>query len=162
MQDLLNICKTHFKDCKVVMSVGAMRGKYLLDLPCKKIALDAYKHYLNEIAEECEKRWGYAEEILPTIASNSIDGIMALDFIEHVEKNVGWTILQDIERIASKAILVYTPKGFKPQHEKKTKNMTGLELDLQTHRSGWTQKDLESVGYYVKPFQGGLLGYRSK
>ena len=139
-----------FVDCASVLSVGSMRGKFLDSLPCKrKIALDAYKPYLDEIAFPCEKIHGDANIVLPSLPDEYVDGVMATDFIEHVTKEQGVILLNHMLRLAKKRVAVFTPNGFFPQDEVRTQ-CSGEELQWQTHRSGWTIDELEELGFEVE------------
>ncbi len=139
-------------ECRSILSVGSMRGKFMDKIRCKrKIALDAYKPYLDEIPFQCEKLHGYANDILPTLADESIDGIMALDFIEHLDKQDSLFCLREMSRIAKSRVVIFTPKGFQQNKYLKNENLTELERDLQTHKSGWYPDELEGLGYDIKP-----------
>ena len=146
-----------FVDCDSVLSVGSMRGKFLDALPCKrKIALDVYKPYLDEIEFSCEKLHGDANVILPALPDEYVDGVMATDFIEHVTKEQGIVLLQQMLRLAKKRVAVFTPNGYFPQDEARTQ-CTGEELHWQIHRSGWTIEELEGLGFEVERW---MYGWR--
>jgi hypothetical protein len=66
---------------------------------------------------------------------------VALDLIEHVSKKEGNALIQDMERIASKKILIFTPNGFLRQQSH--------DGDLQEHLSGWTADEMQSLGFTV-------------
>lgn len=77
------------------------------------------------------------------------DAVIAIDVIEHLVKKDTLKLLDKMEKIARKEVIVLTPNGF-------------CHLDhydnnpYQTHKSGWTKKDLEACGYKVY----GLLGLK--
>ena len=54
---------------------------------------------------------------LANIPSKSFDVVIAMDVIEHFEKEQGWIFLGELERIASKRTIVFTPNGFLHQGE---------------------------------------------
>ena len=61
---------------------------------------------------------------------NSFDCVLALDVIEHFKKEEGLKILIEMERIAAKKVIIYTPNGFLKQK--------ALDAnDGQVHLSGW-------------------------
>lgn len=78
------------------------------------------------------------------------DACIALDVIEHLTKQDGLKLMEDMEKIAKKRVVFFTPSGFLPQHH--TSND-----DLQEHLSGWEPTEMESHGYRVI----GLLGPKS-
>jgi hypothetical protein len=70
------------------------------------------------------------------------DVVIANELIEHLDKWAGWKLLERLEQIASRLIIVTTPNGFVPQ---------GPEHGnpWQRHRSGWFTHDFEGLGYDV-------------
>lgn len=87
----------------------------------------------------------------------SIDVVLALDVIEHLPKIDGYKLIQEMERIARRKVVIVTPNGFSPK--------TSLEdgSPLQAHRSGWILEDFVNLGYDVKGVFGlrGLRGERA-
>jgi 2-polyprenyl-3-methyl-5-hydroxy-6-metoxy-1,4-benzoquinol methylase len=77
---------------------------------------------------------------------NSFDVVIALDIIEHLEKDESLKMIEACEKIARKAVILETPEGFIPQDM----DIQGHGADeWQTHRCGWEVKELESMGYQV-------------
>jgi len=76
------------------------------------------------------------------VVEGGVDCIVALDFIEHLQKERGQAFLSEIERAADKQVIVFTPVGFQPQEP-----YDGNEF--QRHRSGWTPAEFRSRGYDV-------------
>lgn len=74
--------------------------------------------------------------------SKSFDVVIAMDVIEHFEKDQGWKFLLELERIARKRVIIFTPNGFLPQGEYD-------ENPHQLHRSGWEVKEFIDRGYAV-------------
>ncbi len=72
----------------------------------------------------------------------SFDIVVALDLIEHLEKNDGLLLLDMMEKIASKKVIIYTPNGFLPQGDRESN-------PWQVHLSGWTVEEFEKRGYDV-------------
>ena len=73
------------------------------------------------------------------------DACVALDLIEHLPKDDGWQLLDDLEHCATQRVVIFTPNGFLPQH--------GHD-DLQEHLSGWTPDEMRRRGYNVLGFYG--------
>ena len=89
---------------------------------------DAY--ILSDIfdaAEELDKRF---------------DCVVALDIVEHFEKEDGLRFLRRLEQIARRRVIVLTPNGFSPS-EPFDDNLS------QRHLSGWDAADLRDLGYRV-------------
>lgn len=76
--------------------------------------------------------------------SKSFDLVIALDVIEHLNKEDAISMINQCEVIAKKAVILETPKGFIPQ------NIDILGYGghkYQTHYSGWEEKELNDLGY---------------
>jgi hypothetical protein len=94
------------------------------------------------------------------IKPKKFDAAIALDVIEHLKKSEGEKMLKNMEKIARKKVIIFTPNGFIPQYDKDNK--------LQTHLSGWSVNDFKKRGYTVfgmsgwKPLRGdfGALKYK--
>jgi hypothetical protein len=78
------------------------------------------------------------------------DACIALDVIEHLTKEDGIKLIEQMERISRHKVIFLTPSGFLPQH-------TYDNNDLQEHLSGWEASEMEQRGYQVL----GLLGPKS-
>ena len=74
------------------------------------------------------------------LKDRSFDFIIAIDFIEHLEKKDGWKLLDWMEKNSNIAAIIYTPNGFlyQPSIE---------EGDFQEHKSGWDVNDFRGLGY---------------
>ena len=70
----------------------------------------------------------------------SFDAIIAIDVIEHFSKNDGQKLLEEMQKVARKKIIILTPNGFYSQG-----HFEGNPY--QVHKSGWSRKDLETYGY---------------
>src|SRR5690606_12372244 len=49
------------------------------------------------------------------VPARSYDAVVALDLIEHLTKDEGLKLLKDMETIARKKVILFTPNGFLPQ-----------------------------------------------
>jgi SAM-dependent methyltransferase len=76
----------------------------------------------------------------------SFDAITCLEVIEHLDKDDGLKLLENIERIARKTIIIMTPYGYMPIH-KRTDN-TNLN-----HLSGWYPDEFKKRGYTIYYFK---------
>ncbi|WP_072378397.1 methyltransferase domain-containing protein [Hyphomicrobium sp. NDB2Meth4] len=104
-----------------------------------------------------------ALEALAALHDNSVDSIFLLDVIEHLEKDVGLKVIAEIERVASRQAVVFTPLGFMPQHmESGEPDAWGLSGGvMQEHKSGWLPDDFAAgwefhicETYHSKNFRG--------
>jgi SAM-dependent methyltransferase len=96
--------------------------------------------------------------------SGSFDAVVALDVIEHFEKEDALRLLNEMERVSRDGVIVLTPNGFVPQPPTE-------DEPWQEHRSGFESDELRALGYEVVgvggvarlraaygAFRGGLLG----
>ena len=72
----------------------------------------------------------------------SFEVVAAIDVIEHFAKEDGYRLLEKMEQIASRRVVVFTPNGFLPQNEH-SGNI------LQRHLSGWSVEEMTQRGYRV-------------
>jgi Methyltransferase domain len=86
-------------------------------------------------------------ELAGRFQPGQFDACVALDVIEHLKKPDGLKLMEDMERIAKKRVVFFTPSGFLPQGHTDSD-------DLQVHLSGWEPAEMEEHGYEVI----GLLG----
>lgn len=72
----------------------------------------------------------------------SFDCVAALDLIEHLTKEEGARLIEMIEIIARKKVIIFTPNGFLLQRE-------GDDNPRQVHKSGWSVEEMKKRGYDV-------------
>ena len=111
--------------------------------------VDIYKKAI----ETAHKRNTYHKlikgDLLKTIRNKKLipkyyDVVFFSQVIEHVTRNQGEKILDEIEKIAKKRIIVGTPRGFMEQPDEFLD-----DNPYQVHRSGWTIADFTKRGYKV-------------
>ncbi len=91
----------------------------------------------------------------------SFDCVLASDVIEHLDKEDGYKLMEKMEKIAKKKVIIFTPNGFLPQGEYD-------DNPWQVHKSGWEVDEMRQQGYKVigingwKPLRGeyAALKYR--
>lgn len=74
--------------------------------------------------------------------AGSFDCVLASDVIEHLKKEEGVFLIKEMEKIAKKRVVIFTPNGYVPQ--KGTP-----ENPYQQHLSGWNVQEMRSLGYRV-------------
>lgn len=138
-----------------VLDVGAGLAKYhpiLMDRGCNLTLIDAHKPYLDERVS----RWPQIETIEGDVTHAALwdlvidkrrwDVALAIDFIEHLERDHAQDVIDDMRDLAPKVIL-FVPEGNHPQDT----DHYGMGGDhWQTHRSVWYDKDLEDLGFEVE------------
>ena len=121
-------------------------NKYCVGVDAHKQSLDysKSKNIHNEYVE-CN-----ILRISELFKDNAFECVIAIDVIEHLEKDDGFKLLDAMERIASRKVIVFTPNGFLPQGDR-------FSNPWQVHLSGWTVDDFEKRGYSII----GINGHRS-
>lgn len=77
---------------------------------------------------------GDALDILPTLPESGYDLVLAIDILEHLNKEDGCIFMEHLKRVACKAALISTPKNFIPQE---------VEANpYENHLSVWSRKEL--------------------
>lgn len=146
------ILKNAIGESKTILDLGCGDGS-LMDLLSKgkKWKITGIDIYLKSI-NGAKKRNIYHKlirgDLLKTIRNNNLktkyDVVFFSQVIEHVTRNQGEKLLNEIEKLAKKRIIVGTPRGFMEQpHEFLDNN------PYQVHKSGWSIEDFSSRGYKV-------------
>lgn len=136
-------------DGSSVLDVGAGLAKYhelLIAKGCKLTLVDAHEPYLAERAARFPAAAESGQVVLmPRKATalpgsfyhNPFDVALAIDFIEHLDRDEARAVVMELCFIAQKVIL-FTPEGNHPQTTDGY-NMGGDHW--QTHRSTWEADD---------------------
>mgnify|MGYP003526586461 CR=1 len=113
-----------------------------------RVGVDIYDEYFKHI--EIDVPYAVVKydvrKLKDIFIPKSFDLVIALDIIEHLEKEESLELIRQCEEIAKLGVVLETPKGYIPQN---------LDIqghgghEWQTHRSGWEPKDLEDLGYKV-------------
>ena len=77
----------------------------------------------------------------------AVDLVTMIDFIEHLERDEAMSALKDAELVASRRVVLFTPRGHFPQADYDALNLGGEAF--QRHRSEWDVADLRALGYAV-------------
>ena len=133
------------------IDVGSGDGKYtnrllgwLPDLTTW--ALDAYAPGLASTTASI-KIIGALPGALAAVRDKAVDVAFCLDVIEHLEKTPSIDLVRQLERVARKAVVLFTPRGYMPQD-----GLDAGERGWQpwlAHRCGWEVEELEEMGYEV-------------
>lgn len=78
-----------------------------------------------------------------------VDIIIALEVVEHLNKNEGMKFLISLSTLAREKIVISTPYGLYKQHDT-------YEYQFEEHKSFWTEKDFTKAGYNVNKYGIGL------
>lgn len=146
---LLRELQHTLRDCRSVLDVGCGTASPLRSLRVETlVGLEGFEPAWKEAREKQthdEVVLGDVRRLRTVFGDRRFDACVALDLIEHLPKDDGWRLLDDMEHLARRRVVVFTPSGFLPQQG---------HGDLQEHLSGWTADDLRSRGYRVIGFCG--------
>lgn len=84
--------------------------------------------------------------VLNVLPDRSVDTILLIDVIEHLEKKDGELLLAETLKKAKKQVVIFTPLGFVQQHVRPDgTDAWGLNgADWQEHRSGWLPDEFDA------------------
>ncbi|HEY4798286.1 MAG TPA: methyltransferase domain-containing protein [Bacteroidia bacterium] len=88
-----------------------------------------------------------ALDIVSKFGERSFDCVVASDLIEHLTKEDGIKLIEAMEKVAKKKVVIYTPNGFLEQRE-----YDGNKY--QVHISGWEIDEMQKLGYKVTGING--------
>ncbi|WP_040413576.1 class I SAM-dependent methyltransferase [Desulfosporosinus sp. OT] len=140
-------------DSRTVLDVGCGIGTTLKEFCCPiKIGVDAHRPYLENAksGEQFIKINFPAERLSELFLPNSLESVTLIDVIEHLEKGIALDVLRQVEVIAFKRVIVFTPRGFFKQIDVDHYGLGGESY--QRHRSGWEVEDFQKLGYNVVVF----------
>lgn len=132
---------------KTVLDVGcgvSFKSKYIS--ANIHVGVDIYEEYFKHI----EAPIPYVvikydiRKLKDIFMPKSFDLVIALDVIEHLNKEDAVSVIDQCEVIAKDAVILETPSGFVPQ------NIDILGYGghkYQTHYSAWDQDELQILGY---------------
>jgi SAM-dependent methyltransferase len=157
---------THY-EIELAKAVGACQS--LLDVGCGSGSpIKSFSHKMHCVGvdafapsiEKSEKQGIHKEyhemkvlDIGKKFGPGSFDCVLATDLIEHLSKEDGIKLIEMMERIAKKTVIIFTPNGYLPQGKYENN-------PWQVHLSGWTAEEMVGRGYRVigisgwKPLKG--------
>ncbi len=160
----LNTMRKELADCHSCVDIGCGAGSPVRHLEFEySVGVEGHAPTLKaaqKLHTHNEFRLAGATELDKHFSENQFDCCIALDLIEHLTKKDGIKLIRDMEQIASRKILIFTPNGFLPQQSH--------DGDLQEHLSGWSVEEMESLGFKVfgmhghKALRGGMHQHRLK
>lgn len=147
-----------FSDYKEELKKVTRDYATLLDVGCGKGSPVQYLHEglysvgvdIFEPALEMSKQHGIHNEykkmnvldIDQAFEKDSFECVLASDLIEHLTKEEGLTLIDKMETIAQKRIIIFTPRGFVHQDEYE-------DNPWQEHKSGWEVAEMREKGYDI-------------
>ena len=141
------------KNCRTVIDLGCGNtspGKYVKSKNHYWVGVDRFEPYLTQSSyHKIHDKYIKSDILKLKMPAKSFECAMALDVIEHLEKKDGSKLINIMEALASKKIIIFTPNGFLPQ---KIKNGN----IFQEHKSGYSCEEMKKMGFNVY----GVNGYK--
>ena len=159
------IVTTYIEKGETVLDLGCGYGEPFVDSKFKLlVGVDAWKKVFK-LSEYDLVIYENIKKIGKLFAESSFDVVTAIDVIEHLPKEDGFKLIKDMERIAKKKVLIFTPKIW-------TENRDSFEnpvywsygnKNYNLHRSLWTEKDFIELGYdFLRCQEGYILAGKLK
>lgn len=148
---LTSLIDKEVQDNWTILDAGCGRSSLLKKIKkgIYRVGLDIYKPYILE----SKKQLIHDDYILGDVRalpfqSNSFDCIMAIEVLEHLERSDGLKMIEEMERVAKKKIILTTPNGFLPTHAGPKDN------PKESHLSGWKCDELRKLGFKLYGLNG--------
>lgn len=136
------------KESETILDLGCGKGDIMASLKRRgykgaAIGGDVFLRYLK-VCKTCPT---YNDCVLldaryPPFREKSIDLILFIGVIEHLGKGDGLVVLEELDRLSKKRIIVLTSSGFLPQDS--------FDCNIyQEHKSGWFPEEFRKRGYKV-------------
>jgi ubiquinone/menaquinone biosynthesis C-methylase UbiE len=140
------LLRKEVKSCRTVIDLGCGNAsplKYIKSKNQYTVGVDRFEPYLKKSKERFIHDKYIKSDILKLdLPAKSFECAMALDVIEHFEKKEGWKLINAMERLAQKKIVLVTPNGFVPQEI--------IDSNLyQQHKSGYNYTEMKKMGFRV-------------
>lgn len=153
-KELVSAAMQAMKPAEVLLDIGCGIVPQNYVRPRVHICCEPYGEYVEhlqkKIADMAQKDRHYVvvnmgwHEAVRYFPEKSVDTVILVDVIEHLEKEEGRKLLQATEKVARRQVIVFTPLGFMPQHHGDGKDAWGLNGgDWQEHKSGWMPEDFQ-------------------
>lgn len=119
------------------------------NLKCKSIlGVDMHLKYLDRIKSNYST---IQTEVVNTklFPDKSYDAVICLDVLEHIETNSALKLIGEMERIARKIVIIYTPREFH-KNEEHIDDVWGMGKNpSQEHLSFISQEQFKKLGFKV-------------
>lgn len=139
--------------CQSLLDIGCGTNsevRHLKNHPMKKIGLEIFPAAIEESKKKKihdEYVCGDAKEMDRLFPFKSIDCVISMDMVEHLEKKEALELIKKMENVAKKIMIIQTTSGFWPQRE-----VDGNSF--QIHRCGFSATEFRSMGYKVLGMNG--------
>lgn len=149
------------RESSELADLGCGQGNHLLGVPKPSIhqwlGVDSHEASLQVALDRGVYDKVEQSDVLTWLqnaASGSIDTVLASCVIEHMPKDMGFCLLNEMKRVCKRQAIVFTPNGFVPQPP-------DPDNPANEHVSGWTVGEFRQAGFDVRYGLNGLRGLRT-
>lgn len=119
------------------------------------VGIDIWKPYIVEAKKKkTHNDLLLADCLKVNFKPETFDVVLALDLIEHLDKDEGRYLIDRMKQWARKKVIISVPNGY-------TKGHLADGNPFQKHRSGWSPAELQALGFCVKGIGVKLPNYAS-
>ena len=131
-----------------ILDIGCGKGEPMKFINRHKrfytVGVDVFEPYINE----CKRQGTHNEYVLCDIQKlpfprKSFDIVLCMEVLEHLQREAGQKLLEAMEEIARKQVIISTPVGTYKQH-------TYDDNPHQEHKTIWRPAELKKLGYKVR------------
>ena len=155
--ELTAVLQNLLADTIFLVDLGCGEGSHLRNVErkvhSKWIGVDTHQLSLDAAVKEGIYEETFQDGIIEWLRrqpTSSVDTVLASCVIEHLEKEDGLALVDQMKRVCSNRAIIFTPNGFVPQPG-------SVENPANAHRSGWKVEELENLEFQVGV---GLYGLR--
>lgn len=141
------IAYRYFDKYESLLDVGG--GEGLLGVGVWKISRVACLDIFPPKTKPSNFTLGNALDAVSIYGSKSFDVVLCCEVIEHLPKDKGPELLQVLEQVARKIVIVTTPRGFLDQDPSKHPEAPWADNPHQKHLCGYLQDEFMDLGYNV-------------
>ena len=156
--DYPKILKKKLYDCNTVLELGCGYNSPIQYCNVHfSVGVELFEPYLQESKKKAiHKQYIKADIRKIEFKPKSFDTVVALDVLEHLTTEEGLMLIKKMEKWSRKKIIIFTPNGYVWQDDYDNN-------PLQEHKSGWSAKELEKLGFKVFGINGWkkLRGYKA-
>ena len=159
----IEILKREISDCQTILDLGCGYNSPLNNCQTSfSLGVEFFEPYLEESQKKSlHNQYLKADVRTVDFKPKSFEAVLALELLEHLDKEEGYRLIKKMESWAEKKIIITTPNGYLKQDSYD-------QNSLQIHKSGWDVKELENLGFKVFGMNGwkklrkekGLIKYR--
>ncbi len=136
---------------KTILDLGCGQGKPMEIIKLRmnvaySVGVDLFKPYIEHgKANKIHDEYVIADIRKVKFPAKSFDVVMASHVLEHMSEKDAWEVLENMEKIAKKQIIIATPIG-EHYHPAEDGNI------WQLHKSAFTPDKFEARGYKIKKY----------